>query len=145
MFVSSINISHFGQVLQFIGLSHIGQVRQVHRSFLYWASSPVHRSFPYWASSPVHRSFPYWASSPVHRSFPYWASSPVHTFFILRQVGQVFSFSWRRMRLPNIGLTFKSVPERSEGLAWFVHCCSAQTMPKESHTTGIAGGLRKPP
>jgi len=31
----------------------------------------------------------------------------------------------------NIGLTFKSVPERSEGLAWFVHCCSAQTMPKD--------------
>jgi hypothetical protein len=34
-------------------------------------------------------------------------------------------------RPPNIGLTFKSAPERSEGLAWFVHCCSAQTMPKD--------------
>jgi len=33
--------------------------------------------------------------------------------------------------VPNIGLTFKSAPERSEGLAWFVHCCSAQTMPKD--------------
>jgi hypothetical protein len=41
------------------------------------------------------------------------------------------SLFWRRRRLPNVGLTFKSAPERSEGLAWFVHCCSAQTMTKD--------------
>jgi hypothetical protein len=34
-------------------------------------------------------------------------------------------------RQSNISLTFKSAPERSEGLAWFVHCCSAQTMTKD--------------
>ena len=33
-------------------------------------------------------------------------------------------------RPPNIGLTFKAWPERSEGLAWFLHCCSAKTMTK---------------
>ncbi len=48
-----------------------------------------------------------------------------------------FSFSYNAISaleilgLSNIGLTFKSAPERSEGLAWFVHCCSAQTMPKD--------------
>jgi len=37
----------------------------------------------------------------------------------------------RKLNMANISLTFKSTPERSEGLAWFVHCCSAQTMPKD--------------
>jgi len=37
----------------------------------------------------------------------------------------------REARRPNISLTFKSAPERSEGLAWFVHEISAQTMTKD--------------
>jgi hypothetical protein len=32
---------------------------------------------------------------------------------------------------PNISLTFKSAPERSEGLAWFVLFILAQTMTKD--------------
>jgi len=33
-------------------------------------------------------------------------------------------------RLPNIGLTFKAWPERSEGLAWFLRDLLAKTMTK---------------
>ncbi len=47
----------------------------------------------------------------------------------------------RQRRRPNIGLTFKSVPERSEGLAWFVHESFAQTCQRIYKVEAVVGQL----